>query len=166
MNRRIDELGRVVIPIELRKKLRLQVGDTVEFSLVNNEMLLKKYSTLEKITEFLQEILDIIYKVLKKDIMITNTDKVIAYKGIGNYLNAEISEYLESLIKRRESLLETYTKEINITKENINTQYAVETITFNSEPIGIILIMGEKIDETDYDIIKMVSKFIEKHLEY
>lgn len=76
--RRIDDLGRVVIPKEIRKTMQISEGDPLEIYLEDNGVLFKKYSGIESIEKSAQQIADIIYKQLNMTILITDTDKVVA----------------------------------------------------------------------------------------
>ena len=51
--RRIDDLGRIVIPKEIRKTLRIKDGDPLEINISNENIILKKYSTLEDIRDYM-----------------------------------------------------------------------------------------------------------------
>ena len=79
--RRIDDLGRVVIPKEIRKNLRIKEGDNLEIFVVNEDIILKKYSMMNKINDLAQELTDAIYTFMKHSIFITDTDQVVAASG-------------------------------------------------------------------------------------
>ena len=75
--RRIDDLGRVVIPKEIRKNLRIKEGDNLEIFVSGEEVILKKYSMMNKINDLAFELTDSIYTFMKHSIFITDTDTVI-----------------------------------------------------------------------------------------
>ena len=77
--RRIDELGRVVIPKEIRKTMRLKEGEELEV-FVNDEetLVLKKYSTIKSFKELAKEYVEVLYKHTGYNCLITDTDEVIA----------------------------------------------------------------------------------------
>ena len=62
MVRRIDELGRIVIPKEMRKQLMIKEGESIAFSLDNDKIILTKYSVLNKLTPLVQSLLEGLYR--------------------------------------------------------------------------------------------------------
>ena len=82
--RRIDDLGRVVIPKEIRRTLRIREGDPLEiFTDREGEVILKKYSPINELNEFANEYVQSVYDVLGNVAVITDTDQVIAVMGKG-----------------------------------------------------------------------------------
>ena len=76
--RRIDELGRIVVPKEIRKNLRLKNGDNLEIVVEGENIILKKYSQIENAMDMAQVYADSFYQVLKYNVIVTDTDKVVA----------------------------------------------------------------------------------------
>ncbi len=100
--RRIDDLGRVVVPKELRKSLRIREGDPVEiFTNREGEIILKKYSQLGEISEFASAYAEAIGQTLSTAVLITDREQVIAVYGVpkkewlGKYISAELRELME-----------------------------------------------------------------------
>lgn len=168
--RRIDDLGRVVIPKEIRKNLRIKEGDNLEIFVQNDEIVLKKYSMMNKINDLAQELTDAVYTFMKHNIFITDTDIIIA--GSGNLkkelINKNIGSSIESSIKRREKLLETHFKELNLIEDKqITGSYVLSTILVNGEAMGMIVIFSEdeKLGDSEMQIASIVSSFMTKYLE-
>ena len=92
--RRIDDLGRVVIPKEIRKNLRIKDGDNLEIYVQKDEVILKKYSMMNKINDLAQELTDAIYTFMKHTIFITDTDQIVAGSGPlkKDFINKNISD--------------------------------------------------------------------------
>ena len=76
--RRIDELGRIVVPKEMRRILRIREGDSLEISTDSDAIVLKKYSLVESINSFIIQYVDAIHASSKKEIIVTDMEKVIA----------------------------------------------------------------------------------------
>ena len=77
--RRIDDLGRVVIPKEIRRNLRIREGDSLEIYVDNaGDVILKKYSPVEDLSEFSQQYADALYMAIQKDIIICDRDTIVA----------------------------------------------------------------------------------------
>ncbi|MDD2435859.1 MAG: stage V sporulation T C-terminal domain-containing protein [Bacilli bacterium] len=168
--RRIDELGRIVIPKEIRKNLRIKDGENLEISIDDKDIILKKYSVMKEIEDLGQSFTDCIYTYLKKNIMITNRDKVIAVSGTlrKEYLNQEISEQMNQCINRRESILEKYIKKIDIVDGvSIEGTYAICTISVNGDSTGLVIVFDESnsVNEIDYKVVQIVANFLGKYLE-
>ncbi len=168
--RRIDELGRIVIPKEIRKNLRINNGVSLEIFVANDEIILRKHSPLKNQKDISQSIADVLYASLNHNIIITDLSNIIAVSGSlkKEYINKEISTTIEESIKRREKILELYQKDIKIINdETVTGTYAISTIVSNSDTIGTIIVFdeSEKINDIDYKIINVVANFIGKYLE-
>ena len=168
--RRIDDLGRVVIPKEIRKNLRIKEGDNLEIFVQNEDIILKKYSIMNKINDLAQELTDAIYTFMKHSIFITDTDCVVAGSGSlkKKYLNKNISNYITESIKRRDKMIENHFKDLNfIRDEFITCSYVMSTILVNGEAAGMILIISEdeKLGEIEMQMAGIVSSFLTKYLE-
>lgn len=82
--RRIDDLGRVVIPKEIRRTLRIREGDPLEiYTDREGEVILKKYSPINDLGEFAREYVETLYETLGTPAFVTDRDEVIAVSGIG-----------------------------------------------------------------------------------
>lgn len=168
--RRIDELGRIVIPKEIRKTLRLREGENLEIYTNSDEIILKKYSLINKLDDFAQEFTDSIYTMLKHNIIITDTDQVIAASGSDKkeLLNNQISEQLEEHILRRDSMLESFEKSIEVTKNYThNGSYTMSTIIASGDAVGLVFIFSkeERLTELERKIAEITANFLAKHLE-
>ena len=110
--RRIDDLGRIVIPKELRKTLRIKNGDSLEIFVDNEDIILKKYSPMESIEDAATRYVDSFSGVIKHSVIVTDKDRVIAAGGSlkKRYLGKQISEFTERGIERRDSFFERQKK--------------------------------------------------------
>ena len=119
--RRIDELGRIVIPKEIRKSLRIKEGESLEILIDNEDIILKKYSVIKNLNDFAQNITDSIYSFIKNNILITDTNSILAVSGPlkKELLNKSIGTDLELKIKRREEMLEKHKKALKITDKEL-----------------------------------------------
>ncbi|MGA8942996.1 MAG: stage V sporulation T C-terminal domain-containing protein, partial [Thermoactinomyces sp.] len=108
--RRIDDLGRVVIPKEIRRTLRIREGDPLEiFVDRDGEVILKKYSPIGELGDFAQEYAEALYENMFFPTLICDRDRVIAVAGISKkeYLEKPIGEIVESCMDRRQPLMES-----------------------------------------------------------
>ena len=74
--RKIDDLGRIVIPKELRKNLRIKESDALEIFIEGEDIILRKYSMMKKITDLSQELTDAIYTFTRHNVFITDTNNI------------------------------------------------------------------------------------------
>ena len=79
--RRIDELGRIVIPKEIRKNLRIKNGESLEIYLENDSIILKKYSQIESLKNVSIDYVEAFNQIIKHNIIVTDRDKVISATG-------------------------------------------------------------------------------------
>ena len=102
--RRIDDLGRVVIPKEIRRTMRSREGDPLEiYTDREGEVIFKKYSPIGELTTFAEQYADTLHKVCLMDVIICDRDVVIACAGVPKreYLEKSLSEELEKLMESR-----------------------------------------------------------------
>ena len=102
--RRIDDLGRVVIPKEIRRTMRIREGDPLEiYTDREGEVIFKKYSPIGELTGFASQYAETLHKTCSMAVIITDRDAVIACAGVPKkeYADKHLSEELETLIERR-----------------------------------------------------------------
>lgn len=108
--RRIDDLGRVVIPKEIRRTLRIREGDPLEiFTATDGEVIFKKYSPVGEMSEFATQYADVLSRISQLPTIICDRDHVIAAAGVPKreYLERRISNLLESYMESRRSFTAT-----------------------------------------------------------
>ena len=143
--RRIDELGRIVIPKEIRKNLRIKNGDNLEILVEGENITLRKYSQIENLEHMASMYAESFYQVLKYNVIITDTDKVVAVGGNlkKKYINNGISEEIERMIERRDNFVERKKKNIEISPGVSEFgYYTVATIINNGDSIGSVIILS------------------------
>ena len=103
--RRIDDLGRVVIPKEIRRTMRIREGDPLEiYTDREGEVIFKKYSPIGELASFAAEYAETLYKVCGLSVLIFDRDAVIATAGVAKreYADKKMSEALEKITERRQ----------------------------------------------------------------
>ena len=171
--RRVDDLGRIVIPKDIRKSLRIRDGETLEFFVDKETISLKKFSTSEDLSEMAQSLLDTIHMTISKSIFVTDRDKVVAGTGklkkefYGFNISSRLEEYLfqtESLVKGT-SLVEEIVDSKN---KGVEYKYIFSPILSDSETIGLVFMVIEdskSFTEEDEHIIQIIANFLSKYLE-
>ena len=80
--RKIDELGRIVIPKEIRSNMKLNIGSPLEIYVEEDQIIMRKFSKLLALQEISQDCLDLIYTTYSLPCMIIDNDQVIASRGV------------------------------------------------------------------------------------
>ncbi len=102
--RRIDDLGRVVIPKEIRRTMRIREGDPLEiYTDREGEVIFKKYSPIGELQSFASQYAETLQKTSSMAIIITDRDAVIATSGVSRkeYFDKRLSSELEAVIENR-----------------------------------------------------------------
>ena len=167
--RRIDDLGRIVIPKEIRRTLRIRDGESLEIFVDREMIALKKFSKMTDMDEISKQLVDIVNTVTGQNVFITDRDNFIA--GSGNlrkkYMNKPISKYLESVMKERENVTEHGLHDIELI-DSVSEKYAyvISPVIMNGDAIGLLLILSEQnIGQVEEKMAVVVSKFLGKHIE-
>ena len=150
--RRIDELGRVVIPKEIRKTLRIREGDPLEIYTEKDELLLKKYSPIVNFEGEAKSLASAIYESTERVCFITDNDTLITTSNNNKYkdlIGKTISEELSKIIKERKSLIITLNdggKLIPLVKgENLDfSGQIVVPILTDGDVIGSVIALAKK----------------------
>lgn len=174
--RRIDDLGRIVVPKEIRRVLRIKEGDPMEiFTNRDGEILLKKYSPIGELKEFAVTFAESMHETTGDLICITDRDCVVAAAGPKRkeYDGKPLSKELEKLIERRGSVqVEAKdTSFIKITPEEGESSYAeaISTIICNGDSIGSVVMYAKNPEKWQPDVAKQLvqtaAQFLGKQME-
>ena len=102
--RRIDDLGRVVIPKEIRRTMRIREGDPLEiFTDRDGEVIFKKYSPIGELTAFAAQYAETLHKTCDLSVVICDRDSVVAMAGVPKkeYAEKRLSDEMEGVIESR-----------------------------------------------------------------
>lgn len=104
--RRIDDLGRVVIPKEIRRTLRIREGDALEIFTDNQGgVIFRKYSPVGELSTFASQLADSLQSAAGKPVLVCDRDHVVAVSGVSKreYLERRVSAELEESMQARQS---------------------------------------------------------------
>ena len=104
--RRIDDLGRVVIPKEIRRTLRIREGDPLEiYTDTDGEVIFKKYSPVGEMSAFATQYAEVLARVSGLPTLISDRDHIIAAAGVSKreYLERRVNSVMEELMETRRS---------------------------------------------------------------
>ena len=172
--RRIDDLGRIVIPKEIRKTLRIRDGESLEIFADKESITLKKFSQSTDLADISQALLDVVYNTIKKSLFVTDRDCFIAGSGDlkKEFLGCMISKELEDNLTQLEKLKKSNVPMNHLTnREGLTTtyNYILRPILLDSEAVGFVLMIASSkeanFSEEDERIIQIISQFLTKYLE-
>lgn len=169
--RRIDELGRIVIPKEIRRTFRIKEGTPLEiFCGDTGELILKKYSMVLEIKDFACDIANTIFATLNFPVLINDKDQVIACAGIQKnlFVGKSISDSLEKQMEQRRIFVKNRIDGDNITelvKDDVylhNSQVIVPIVCGGDICGAIVLFTKEqvKFSATEAMLLKGMANFI------
>ncbi len=172
--RRIDDLGRIVIPKEIRRTLRIRESDPLEiFTDREGQIILKKYSPIGELSEFAKQYADSLAQASGHVAAIADRDRFIAISGgFKSMAGKAISKELEEKLDNRESLV-THRGEknfISVTdEEGEYEQEAISPILCEGDVVGaVILLCGEAkaaMGEAEQKLLQTAAGFLGKQME-
>ncbi len=176
--RRIDDLGRVVIPKEIRRTLKIKEGNPLEIY-VDREggVILKKYSPIGELGEFAQEYTDSLYESMGHITCIADRDTIIAITGAPKkeFLSRSLSAAVERVMETRKSVMINNTAEHEYYKEADDMTEArfvnevIAPIISEGDSIGAV-IMGSrdpavKMSNLEQKLVETAASFLAKQME-
>lgn len=173
--RRIDDLGRVVIPKEIRRTLRIREGDPLEiFTDREGEIILKKYSPIGELSQFAKQYADSLAQTTGHIVCIADRDTLIAAAGTTkkDLVSKSISKELEEVINQRDNLVcssedKSFKKITN--EEEDYTFEAVSPIISEGDAIGAVIILTKdpkvKFGEVESKLAHAAAGFLGRQLE-
>lgn len=168
--RRIDDLGRIVIPKEIRRNLKIRDGDELEFFLENEKICLKKFSKMADLSVIVNKILEVSSSLINKSILVSDREIILSASGSLKkmFLNKEISGSILNMLKSRECVIQKDLNKVEVVKDLFGMfSYILCPIICNGDIIGSVLILSEDSDISEFDasIGKMIAQFLGKYVE-
>ena len=152
--RRIDELGRIVIPKDIRKKLEIKTSDSLELLVSNDCLVCKKYSIIADSVELSQNVVDSFFDVYRKSLIITDREKVVV-------ANTEIENYQASIQK----LIGKVNDRVELLFNDGEISYYLLPLIINGDVIGSIILVDNDISEVEKCVLKLIKTILIKNIE-
>ena len=172
--RRIDDLGRIVIPKEIRKVLRIKEGDPIEiFTGREGEVILKKYSPIGELSEFASNYAETLAKTSGHIACITDKDNVIAVSGVSKkeFLEKDISKELEELLEDREVYISNKNNDMSlpiVKNDNLERKFNAQVI-YQGDVIGSVVLISKddkkKMSDTEEKLAQSAAGFLSGQME-
>ncbi len=180
--RRIDDLGRVVIPKEIRRTLRIREGDPLEiFVDREGEVILKKYSPIGELGDFAKEYADSLYEAIGHIACIADRDTIIAVSGAPKkeFLNRPIGQAVEKVMEDRRSVLvnnpanDPNCKDCPVIEGDEDlSKYSAQVISpiiAEGDPIGAVVLLskeeGTEMGDMELKLAETAAGFLAKQME-
>ena len=174
--RRIDDLGRVVIPKEIRRTLRIRESDPLEiFTDREGEIILKKYSPIGELSTFAKQYADSLAQTMGCLVCISDLDQIIAASGVGkkDFQDKYISEQLEALMAERMDVVAAVkdSKFISVIAEQDESicGEVISPILCEGDVIGSVVLMTKdpkrKMGELEQKLAYCAAGFLGRQME-
>ncbi|CAN7146123.1 MULTISPECIES: stage V sporulation protein T [unclassified Paenibacillus] len=172
--RRIDDLGRVVIPKEIRRTLRIREGDPLEiFVDRDGEVILKKYSPIGELGDFAKEYAESLFESTNHVALISDRDHIIAMAGGSkkDYLEKSVGAIIESCMENRKAVIESSSGQFEIIKDTTETftSFVAAPIVAGGDPIGSVILISKdenvKMGNMEVKMVETAAGFLAKQME-
>lgn len=172
--RRIDDLGRVVIPKEIRRTLRIREGDPLEIYVDREgEVILKKYSPIGELGEFAKEYAESLHESTLHTAMISDRDRIIAISGASKkeFFEKAIGTLTEQIIEGRKTVVQANPGEYEICKDLPERMagYVIAPIISAGDPIGSVILWNRdesiKMGQMEQKMCDTAAGFLAKQME-
>jgi AbrB family transcriptional regulator (stage V sporulation protein T) len=168
--RRIDDLGRIVIPKEIRRNLRIREGDSLEiYTDGTDSIILKKYSHIDNINNFISQYVEAVYASSKKEIIVTDTERIIAAAGSfrKDVIGKKIDIRLDDKIQKKTSQIFEANEGLEVAENFVvNSPCILKPLSVYGDLIGSVIVVGDKnITDSEKSLADMTTIFIGKYLE-
>lgn len=161
ITRKIDELGRIVIPKEIRRNLGIRDGESLEIFTDEDSIILKKHSQMERFEDLGAKLGEIINAIFKVDVIITDREKVIVATNNKDLIDKKINKDLIYLIDNREELVENENRSMEF--DNINGKFTIVPIIASIDSLGLVVIVAN--DDKDYsNLARLMAKILSEKI--
>lgn len=153
--RKIDELGRIVIPKEIRNVLNIQCNDDLEIYVDNYNIILKKYEKLDNLINYINKIVTFFNDYSDIKMYVTNKEKIISQ---GDLLNVKLNAKLKELVEERKKY-ESDNLDLIL---NINGYFNIFPIIIDSDIIGLLVfVKADNFTKSEQNLCNIILKIVE-----
>lgn len=170
--RRIDDLGRVVIPKEIRRTLRIREGDALEiFTDAQGGVIFKKYSPVGELSAFAAQYAEVLSKSANVPVLVCDRDHVVAAAGVSRkeYLERRVTPELEECMQSRRTFVSKGRSEFKPAEGVDRAAGIAYPIIASSDVAGAVVLMesedGAPPDETENRLAQVAAAFLGKQME-
>lgn len=170
--RRIDDLGRVVIPKEIRRTLRIREGDALEiFTDAQGGVIFKKYSPVGELSAFAAQYAEVLSKSANVPVLVCDRDHIVAAAGVSRkeYLERRVTPELEECMQNRRNFVSKGKSDFKAAEGIDRTAGIAYPIIASSDVAGAVVLLeaedGAPPDETETRLAQVAAAFLGKQME-
>lgn len=173
--RRIDDLGRIVIPKEIRRTLHIRESDPLEiYTDREGEIILKKYSPIGEMTSFAKQYVESLAQVSGRVAIIADREQFVAVAGgYKQLMNKSVSRQLEEKVINRESVAASKGDRnfVQISEEGeLEYQHQmIAPIICEGDVIGSVMLLENdnksKMGEVEQKLVQSAAAFLGRQME-
>lgn len=173
--RKIDELGRIVIPKEIRKTMRIKEGEPLEIYIEKTgEVILKKYDPMSEQKEQIENFIEALSEELGMPVLVTDNKSVVVACGKGSkeYIGKDISRELSCVLDKRNVFNSAKSGVIKVIEEEKMSDIVALTVApiiSDSDLMGSLVIMSKEntkqIGSSELKLLQVGRNFLAKQLE-
>ncbi|XOQ47899.1 MAG: Stage V sporulation protein T [Eubacteriales bacterium] len=170
--RRIDDLGRVVIPKEIRRTLRIREGDALEiFTDTQGGVIFKKYSPVGELSSFAGQYADVLSKVVSLPTLVCDRDHVVAAAGVPRkeFLERRVTPELEEYMQNRQNFVNKGNTPLRPIEGIDRTAEVICPIIASSDVTGAVILLSNDGNETPTEsetkLAQVAASFLGKQME-
>lgn len=171
--RRIDDLGRVVIPKEIRRTMRIREGDPLEiYTDSNGEVIFKKYSPIGELEPYTKQYAQVLHRASNLTAIICDTDHIIAVSGMPKkeVMEKKISNRVQEFIQNREFYYcESEHDKVELIQELSHEVGVLIPIIGSGDVMGAVIFLksgdGSPLTQTQVKIAQVAAGFLGKQME-
>ena len=173
--RRIDDLGRIVLPKEIRKNLKIKEGDMLEIYVQDNGIImLEKYEPMDSLVKLAEQYVEVIANGTGLNACITTDSYVISTAGVSKkeYLRKDLSEEVRNILEERIVWSTKNEPTVNLFKgdeKNKYTSQIIIPIIDEGDVIGSVIAFSNDsknvIKDSDIAVVKLAASLLEKQME-
>ena len=159
VTRKIDELGRIVIPKEIRRNLSIRDGENLEIFIDDDAICLKKHYQIHSFLEIGKKLINLLSSLIDVEIYLTDREKVVCSNIESNIVNKNINSKLINLIDERENYFSENSESLNFENEKIEGYFSIVPIISSMDSLGLVIFKTPR--KEDYKIlIKFMAKIL------
>lgn len=169
--RRIDDLGRVVIPKEIRRTMHIREGAPLEiFTDTQGGVIFKKYSPVGELSDVTEHYADVLYRSVNTPVLICDRDHVISCAGVSkkDFVDKRISEQLEGIMEERRIYTGDGSSELTPVEGSSYGASIATPIISSGDVLGAVVFLwsdGSKVSPVEIKLAQVAASFLGRQME-
>ncbi|MEG1149699.1 MAG: stage V sporulation T C-terminal domain-containing protein [Bacilli bacterium] len=165
VTRKIDELGRVVIPKEIRRNLEIRDGENLEIFIDNDSVILKKHYQMHSSEELSNKLCNMVSNIIDVSILISDQEKIISSSNnLINLINKKLDKKIIEFIDNREIYESNSLEKIKFNDVEIEGYYNIVPIISSTDSIGVVIIIS-KTKDNYIKYAEIISKILSEKID-